>query len=114
MATWPLETEEQERREMENTMAELRRIYCKDRRWTELNQEHVQRQAFVHKLLNFQVLPPSNKKHFRQVNVHESGGFYDAVTEGFILLGCDMSLGNQFPTFCRKSAFKTQESDRVL
>jgi len=57
---------------MENTMAELRRIYRKDGRWTELIQEHVQRQAFVYSLLNFQVLPPSSKKHFGQENVHES------------------------------------------
>jgi len=70
LATWPPETQEQE--EMENTMADLRRIYCKDGRWTEMNQERVQRQVFVYSLLNFQVLPPSSKKHFRQENIHES------------------------------------------
>jgi hypothetical protein len=67
---WRLKS--RKRGEMENTMAELRRICCKDGRWTELTQEHVHRQAFVHTLLKFQVLPPSSKKHFRQETVHES------------------------------------------
>jgi hypothetical protein len=40
---WRLKS--RKRGEMESTMAELRRIYCKDGRWTELTQEHVQRQV---------------------------------------------------------------------